>query len=52
MLDVLTFCKLSIETASLEITETQKELVTKFKNEEHDEINTTVTWKHLRQKKR
>ena len=42
MSDVLTFCKDIIETVRLEVTETQKELDTKLKNEEREEINTTL----------
>lgn len=41
MSDLLTFCESRIETVSLEIIETQKELDTKLENEACEEINAT-----------
>ena len=42
MSDVLIFCEKTIETASLEIKETQKELNDKLENDEREEINATL----------
>ena len=41
MSDVLTFCEKTIETVSIEIKQTQKELNNKLENEEREEINAT-----------
>ena len=42
MSDVLIFCEKTIETASLEIKETQKELNDELENDEREEINATL----------
>ena len=42
MSDVLIFCEKTIETASLETKETQKELNDKLENDEREEINATL----------
>ena len=54
--DALTFCEKTIEIASLDIKETQKELNNKLENEESEEINTTlrkndeINRKHLQER--
>ena len=46
MSNVLTSCMKTIETVSLEIKETQKELNNKLENEEREEINATLRKNH------
>ena len=46
MSDVSALCKNSIETVSLEITKTQKELGTRLEKEEREEINVTLEWQN------
>ena len=53
---MLTICNKTIESVSLEIKRTQKELNNKLKNEEREEINATLrkndkmNWKQLQQR--
>ena len=42
MSDVLTFCEKTLETVSLKIKETQKELNNKLENKQCEEISTTL----------
>ena len=42
MSDVLTFCEKSIETVSLKVKETQKEINNKLENEEREKINANL----------
>ena len=46
MSDVSALCKNSIETVSLEITKTQKELGTRLEKEEREEMNVTLEWQN------